>query len=425
MRVKWLILFLLAWLLTCLPALAEETSPALPDDPAALAAHSLLPVLDLRTDNGAYPDDEGDLPATLTRYTQRGGRVRAESARILIRVRGNTSKIFPKQSFRLQAVDRRGSKTDIALAEGLRTDDDWILNPMYTDTSKIREPLAYGLWADMNRSGQAAASSRIAYAEVFLNGEYWGLYGVQERVDRKQTNLNKRFDVLYKVTRNVRPTVEQLLSCEDPAVCEGIELEFAGSRVTEPWGPAAGYMALLEGSEPPQKTLLSMQNVIDYGLFAMVAQAHDCHFKNQYISCVYTAKGYVCYKLPWDLNNTFGDIFQLNQEDINYTNFAVADLVMDSMFERLIGMNDPAFNAAIQARWAELRASLLTRDALMARAHALYDPLAEALNRDSLRWPESGMGNGNALNIRDLDSYFGEVLPLIDAWVEQLPTKGE
>ncbi len=424
MRFRWLIVLLTAWLLACQPVRAEKTL-SLPDDPAALAALGQLPVLEIRTDSGAYPDDENDLPATLTRYILQNGLVRAEAARVKVRVRGNTSKTFPKQSFRLQAVDGRGDRTNIALAEGLRSDDDWILNPMYTDTSKIRETLAYRLWAEMNRSGRAAASSRIAYAEVFLNGEYWGLYGVQERVDRKQTGLNKRFDVLYKVTKNIRPTPAQLRACTDAEVCGGFEMTFAGSRVTDVWGPAADYMALLEGGDLPKHARLSLDNVIDYGLFAMVTQAHDCHFKNQYISCVYTTQGYVFYKLPWDLNNTFGDIFQLDRKDVNYTNFAVADLVMDSMFERLVNMNDPAFSEAVRTRWRELRASLLTQESLSARAQSLYDPLTDAIDRDSLRWPESGMGSGNALNIRDLDSYFSQILPKIDEWVDSLPTKGE
>ncbi len=412
------ILTLAAFLLLGTLAFAEE----LPSSPRELAKASAIPVLDIRTDSGQLPDDEGDILGVLTRYEKHGGVLEETAVRIEIKVRGNTSKRFPKQGYRVKIIDSRGEKVDFTLVSGLRSDDDWILNPMYTDTSKIREALAYQVWGLMNSSGQKASSSRVAYAEVFLNGEYWGLYGVQERVDRKQVNASKRFDVLYKVASNFRPTVAELLACESDIGCQGFELAFAGSRVEDPWEPAAGYMALLNGEENPVNATLSLENAIDYGLFVMLTQAHDCHFKNQYLNCVYTTAGYVMYKLPWDLNNTFGDIYQNDRDDINYTNFGMTDLILDGVFELMAEANDPALNAAIAKRWNHLRRTVITREGLMARAYAIYDPLAEAIDRDSLRWPESGMGNGNAVNIRDLDSYFREILPAMDAWVDALGT---
>ncbi len=420
---RYILALLAAALLFVASALAEAPSTA-----SELAALGTLPVLDIRTDSGGLPNDGDPIPATLTRYVRKGKGVEARAVRIRIRVRGNTSKRFPKQAYRIHVVDANGEKADFALADGLREDDDWLLNPMYTDTSKIRETLAYRLWDVMNSAGQHAASSRIAYAEVYLNGEYWGLYGVQERVDRKQVNASKRFDVLYKVATNHRPTVQELLDCGSDVGCQGFELAFAGNRVHDAWEPAAAYMALLSGEENPVHAAVSLENAIDYGLFAMLAQAHDCHFKNQYINCVYTTHGFILYKLPWDLNNTFGDIYQNDREDINYTNYAVVDdLIMDCVFEVLASMDDPSVNAAIASRWRELRRSAITRENLMAMAHAIYDPLREAIDRDSLRWPECGMGEGNALNIRDLDSYFAAILPRIDAWVDGLSmdTEGE
>ncbi len=421
---RYRILFALAALLLMVGAACAEE--AWPDDPAALAALGELPVIDIRTDSGAMPDDEGEIPATLTRYRLRGSAVVQDAMRISIKVRGNTSKRYPKQSYRIKVVDAAGEKLDVALADGLRSDDDWILNPMYTDTSKIRETLAYRLWEMMNSSGLRAASSRIEYAEVYLNGEYWGLYGVQERIDRKQVDASKRFDVLYKVAANFRPTVQELLDCESEIGCQGFELAFVGNRVHDAWEPAAAYMALLSGEENPVHAAVSLENAIDYGLFAMLAQAHDCHFKNQYLNCVYTTHGYVMYKLPWDLNNTFGDIYQNDREDINYTNYAVVTPIMDCVFEVMVNTGDEDMIAAIQKRWRQLRSSCISQESLMALAHSIYEPLRGAIDRDSLRWPEGGMGEGNAVNIRDLDDYFREVIPRMDAWVQTLSmTEGE
>ncbi|MDO4741189.1 MAG: CotH kinase family protein, partial [Eubacteriales bacterium] len=391
-------------------------------DPAALLAmESGLPVLSITTQNGELPGEE-DAKATLTLYEPHGGRLQTVTTPIEINERGNTSRRFPKKSYRVKITDAYGEKDDLSIA-GLRSDDDWILNPMYTDTSKIREALAYGLWEEMNSSGVCAASTRVAYGEVFLNGEYWGLYGIQERVDRKQVDADKRSGILYKIIANDRPTQEELLACESDELCRGIELSYAGAGVDDPWEPAAAYMALLSGETSALHASLSLENTIDYGLWAMLCQAHDCHFKNQFLHCVYGPRGYTMYKIPWDLNNTFGDIWQNDAPETNHTAFHFGSLVLDGAFEVLLEANDPQINAAIQRRWEELREGIVTEDGLIERAYALYLPLTEAIERDSRRWPESGMGNGNAVNIRDIESYFREILPRMDAFIEGLDAR--
>ena len=288
-----------------------------------------------------------------------------------------------------------------------------------TDTSKIREALAYELWDVMNSSGQKAQSSRMAHAEVFLNGEYWGVYGVQERIDRKQVDADRRSGILYKVARLEQPTVDQLLTCEDE-VCGGFELEFAGAGVTSPWEPAAAYMGFYNGEPTSIRAVPDGNNLIDYGLWMMFTQAHDCHFKNQFIHGVYGTDGYTLYKIPWDLNNTFGDIWQNDSPETNYTWFSLVDFTLDGLFEQLLLANDTDANAAICRRWRQLRATVLREEPLLARAHALYDPLYEALERDSARWPECGMGDGNALNISDIEEYIRTTLVDMDVHIEEL-----
>jgi len=53
-------------------------------------------------------------------------------------------------------------------------------------------------------------------------------------------------------------------------------------------------------------------------------------------------------------------------------------------------------------------------------AYEIYTPLIAAIERDSIRWPACGMGNGNAVNIRDIESYIRETLPKMDAYIGSL-----
>ena len=374
-----------------------------------------LPVISVVTEGGELPGSD-DMRAQMTICYPDGSQ---QTVHIEINERGNTSRRFPKKSYRVKIVDARGDKQNLSVA-GLRSDDDWIFNPMYTDTSKIREALAYALWAEINSSGSRAASSRVAYAEVYLYGEYWGLYGIQERIDRKQVDGDKRSGILYKIIANDRPTVQELLDCESSEVCRGFELEFAGERVRDAWEPAAAYMALLNGEDCPVDARLSLENTIDYGLWAMLTQAHDCHFKNQFLNCVHTGSGYTMYKIPWDLSNTFGDIWQNDAVDANHTGYHAGDLVVDGAFGVLLDSGDADVYRAIRERWAALRSGAITEERLIARAYELYTPLFAAIERDSVRWPECGMGNGNAVNIRDIESYIREILPRMDEYIAHL-----
>lgn len=411
------------WLMFLLLAGAVSSARAqLPQSAEELAKISNLPVIAITTDDAQEPGDEMTYGSMTVFMPGTDGRMR-ETVRAGFRLRGNTSRWFPKKSLRVAVVDEEGEKQNLSIA-GLRSDDDWILNPMYTDTSKIREALAYDVWDMMNRAGRHAASSRLVHVEVFVNGDYRGLYGLQERIDRKQVGGDKQTGILYKAERLDKPTVEQLLACTD-VYCGGFELEHAGTGVEKPWEPAAAYMACLNGEETTIAARPDLDNLIDYGLWAMLTQAHDCHFKNQFIHCVRGVGGYTFYKIPWDVNNTFGDVWKNDAEDTNHTLFDIGDLVFDGLFGVLVDLWNPVADEAIRTRWDELRETVIREEFLTARAHALYDPLYDALQRDTLRWPDCGMGEGNAFNIRDIEQFIRENLIQMDEFIGSLQSSEE
>lgn len=46
--------------------------------------------------------------------------------------------------------------------------------------------------------------------------------------------------------------------------------------------------------------------------------------------------------------------------------------------------------------------------------------MLEAIERDALRWPESGMGNRSAANIRDVEDFFWQIIPRMDLYISSL-----
>lgn len=386
-----------------------------------------MPVLVIETDSRQIPGDADEM-GRLRIFEASGGEIAVRSTAMEINERGNTSRRFPKRSYRMQLLDDRGEKRNLSIA-GLRTDDDWILNPMYTDTSKIREKLAYELWEDVNSSGSRAASSRLEYAEVFFGERYWGLYGVQERVDNKQVAGSKRSDILYKVIANDQPTVQELLSWEDRLRCRAFEPKYGEEyrgTTRQLWTPAAAYMAMLEGETlAGSDSEIDLANAIDYGLWVMITQAYDCHFKNQFLNAVYDDGGYVMYKIPWDTNHTFGDVWDGSSGETNFSAYTSGGVVLDDYFERLLADADAATLRKIRARWETLRRGPAKQERMMRRAREIYDSIYPALLRDGERWPLCGMGEGNAMNIRDVETYFEKTLPVIDAYINALGTQEE
>ncbi len=375
-------------------------------------------VLCLTADSGELPGDEREGGA-LAIYSVRDGNLVREEVRVEVNERGNTSRRFPKKSYRLHLRNALGGNQHLSIA-GLRSDDDWILNPLYADTSKIRERLGYELWERFNSRGAFAASSRMAHVELFLNGTYWGLYGLQERVDLKQLDGSKQTGLLYKVVANDRPAAEELLACESTGRYRAFELQNGDTAVAgNLWLPAAAYIAYLDGQEM-EGAALNIDNVVDYGLWAMFTQAHDNHFKNQFLNCVYEGGGYTVYKIPWDLNHTFGDVWRGEDEENNFTGYRIGSLVMDAAFEETLARGGEEAARQVVERWRELRADGLTAEAVIARAREMHAEIEGARARDSLRWPECGMGEGNAMNIRDIERFVETMFVRMDAYIEEL-----
>ncbi len=113
-------------------------------------------------------------------------------------IRGNTSRTYPKKGYKLmlKKQDRDGNVvSDKTSLLGLRNDDEWLLNAMYSDSSKIRDKLCAELWQSFGASKtefpDAYFGTRMTYVEVFFNQEYWGLYALMEPVDSRQLDLVK------------------------------------------------------------------------------------------------------------------------------------------------------------------------------------------------------------------------------------------
>ena len=97
----------------------------------------------------------------------------------MIRVRGNSSRGFDKKGYLLNFKDETlVNNKDVSLV-GFSAESDWVLNGPFLDKTLIRNYMCYNLAGEI-----MDYSPNVIFCEVFLNGQYEGLYLLLEKIGR-------------------------------------------------------------------------------------------------------------------------------------------------------------------------------------------------------------------------------------------------
>jgi len=106
------------------------------------------------------------------------------NARIKIELRGSSSQALEKKQYGWTTYDNAGVKQKVSLLD-MPKENDWILNGLAYDPSLMRDYLCYNL---ARQIGQYATRTR--YCEVVINGNYRGLYILQEKIKDGSNRVN-------------------------------------------------------------------------------------------------------------------------------------------------------------------------------------------------------------------------------------------
>ena len=103
---------------------------------------------------------------------------------IKIEYRGSSSSLLDKKQYAFTPYDDLGEKINVPFLE-MPTENDWILNGLAYDPSYMRDFLSYKL---SNLIGNYA--SRGKYCELVLNGEFRGIYVLQEKLKADDSRID-------------------------------------------------------------------------------------------------------------------------------------------------------------------------------------------------------------------------------------------
>ena len=101
-----------------------------------------------------------------------------------IKVRGQSSAMFPKPGYSIEIRDEKGEGMDVSMF-GLPPFDDWVLHGPYVDKSLLRNALAYWLFRQAGRY-----APRTKHFDLYINGVYRGVYVMIEKIKRGKYRVN-------------------------------------------------------------------------------------------------------------------------------------------------------------------------------------------------------------------------------------------
>lgn len=107
------------------------------------------------------------------------------NGRLSIQIRGSSSQDLPKKGYKVTTLLADNVTNNNVPLLGMPAENDWILNGLAFDPSLMRDYLAYNLSRQMGNY-----APRTQYCEVLINGEYKGLYLLQEKIKADSNRVN-------------------------------------------------------------------------------------------------------------------------------------------------------------------------------------------------------------------------------------------
>lgn len=382
------------------------------DNSQFVPAQTYLPVLRINTDGGAAIGADNYVTGSLQVQDPQHA-ANNYTGTLNIKGHGNTTWAMPKKPYRLKL----DSKAPLL---GMPSSKNWILLANYDDKTLLRNALAFEL---ANRLGQAW-TPRSALVEIFLNNQYEGVYQLTEKIDiaKNRVNITEMDDTDnsgtaltggYLLEIDVRQGEDFTwlspqhvnYGLDDPDPATGQQSAYIENYVNTAEG--AMYSANFTDPATGWQAWWDADAMIQWYLDEELMGNNDSVFW----SSIYLYKDRnnpLIYMGPvWD--------FDISSGNVNYNPIVSPThpwLTNSFYIKRLL--QDPAFVAMVQAKWATVKPTQL--DTLPAWIDQQAAALQGAEQNNFQRWPI--LGQYVWPNSEVAGSYQGEVA-FLKSWITQ------
>lgn len=313
--------------------------------------------------------------------------------------RGNMSKIFPKKAYKVELCTAAGEQVKQNLL-GLREDDDWNLNALYTDSLNCRDIVGCDVWkmiSDYERSPFNCI--QMAFAEVLVNHQYQGLYGLSLPIDRKLFNMDDD-DSAYTYVANPVPDAAMFYAdSHTTQMIGGAEMKIEPTAISmkEAWEPFATYMQAVywgggKASSTEYFNTMNLDNVLSYELGVQIIGGVDNFVKNAHYLAYRGEDGDVeIYKYLFDLNYTFGDIW-VDDPSVRWTATTVRPDWMSATWDMgaLLKCDEELIKRTMVEKWYAYQEAGINAETICNLFDTYMEQIVDsgAMQRDTQRWPQ-------------------------------------
>ncbi len=361
------------------------------------------------------------------------------SGKIGIKVRGASSSGYPQQPYGFETRDTNNVAADDSLL-GMPPEHDWCLISNWNDKVFMRNTLAYRLFRQM---GHYASRTRLV--EVMLNGNYQGIYVLDEQIKRGSKRVNiAKLDSTENTAPNVtggyilennlwgggtdgwqlqhhpidHPTFNPHLLYNSPKFTSITDTQKTYIQNFINDFETALYDSTFSDSALGYKKYIGMNSFIDYLIINELSRNGDGFKKSVYMHKDKDSTGYFApLKMGpiWDFDWAWKDINECASfaaTDGSGWSYLVNDCSPDnpSTGWTVRMMQDTSFQNTFRCRWNNFRTNILSDATLYGYIDSMAVYLNTAQVRHFQRWGTLGINNGTPEVEPDPGSFAGEIL---------------
>lgn len=282
------------------------------------------------------------------------------------------------------------SKKVIQQVPGFGMADDLVLLPLNYDDTKMRDRLSWDVYSQLAENVASFGARKSGYVELFIDGQYEGLYLMLEPYDEEEELQNT--GSMHVLTDSVYRTAvlsfsRDRLYCDHPRRGNtGFELYYTQESEEHAFDLLNSYMELLYEEDDEvfaQKALACMDidSIVRMEVLVQGGGLTDNLYNNLYVWASPKGKGAIYRFAPWDMDLTWG----LKKEDIgdlyeNWMTFGV--------FDRMIALDVGGIRAKLCDAWQTWRKTAFSEEEIAKRIDQYAFELNEsgAMRRNAERW---------------------------------------
>ncbi len=409
------------------------------NDMAAAMTEQSLPLVNVQVNINLVTSNYF-VPGNITIAERNDSTVLFSSYHCQVRQRGMLALSLPKKSFSIKLVDEQGEKLDANLLN-LRTDNSWILDAMGYDRLRMRNRLCFDIWNQYSQTSWDTNYGRRngtvgTMVEVFINGQYHGIYCLSDKVNRQLLNLRKARvnddgsvtvkGLLYKGISDYQST---LTSYEEQSTnyteWNQFELQYPDEYPSlQTWQPLMNLIDFNSQSDDQYfndhlNEWYYMDNLVDYWILLVAFGLKDMPYKNTFLSTPDINFEHRYMITPWDMDACLGR---------GWSGSIVADLStvhrLDyfAPFNRLVLKNSNGFRQKVAKRWFELIETTLSQANVESHITAIAQRYVEsgAWQREYERWKSTHAKIGSNIysEVQYVTSWYSDNIAAISNHLE-------